>query len=116
MSWLSGHRAGVMRYAIFAVVVLVAGAAALIYWGWNSSKANDALGAALDTYNMPLAQPGAPAASGVYSTAAERAKAANQQFVALARQYGWMSEGRRHTTLPASPMRNSEITRLPRQS
>jgi tetratricopeptide (TPR) repeat protein len=93
MSWLSVHRSGVMRYAIFAAVVLVAGAGALVYWSWSSSKANDALGAALDTYNMPLAQPGAPAASGVYATAADRAKAANQQFVAVARQYGWMSEG-----------------------
>jgi tetratricopeptide (TPR) repeat protein len=93
MSWVSGHRAGVMRWAIFTAVVLVAGAAALIYWGWNSSKANDALDAALDTYNMPLAQPGTPAASGVYTTAVDRAKAANQQFVAVARQYGWMSEG-----------------------
>jgi tetratricopeptide (TPR) repeat protein len=93
MSWVSGHRAGVMRWAIFAAVVLVAGAAALFYWSWSSSKANDALGAALDTYNMPLAQPGAPAASGVYTTAADRAKAANQQFVAVARQYGWMPEG-----------------------
>jgi tetratricopeptide (TPR) repeat protein len=93
MSWVSGHRSGVMRYAIFVAVVLVAGAGALVYWSWSSSKANEALGAALDTYNMPLAQPGAPAASGVYATAADRAKAANQQFIAVARQYGWMPEG-----------------------
>jgi predicted negative regulator of RcsB-dependent stress response len=65
----------------------------LIYWNWSSGKANDALGAALDTYNAPLAQPGAPAASGVYTTAGDRAKAANQQFVAVARQYGWLAEG-----------------------
>ena len=93
MSWLSGHRAGVMRWAISSAVVLVVCAAALIYWGWSSSKANDALGAAMDTYNMPLAQPGTPAASGVYTTAADRAKAANQQFVAVAHQYGWLSDG-----------------------
>ena len=93
MSWVSVHRAGVMRWAIFAAVVLVAGAAALIYWAWSSSKADSAFGAALDTYNMPLAQPGTPAASGVYTTAADRSKAANQQFVAVARQYGWMPEG-----------------------
>jgi predicted negative regulator of RcsB-dependent stress response len=29
----------------------------------------------------------------VYTTAGDRAKAANQQFVAVARQYGWLSEG-----------------------
>jgi tetratricopeptide (TPR) repeat protein len=93
MSWLSGHRAGVMRWAIFTVVILVAGAGAMVYWSWSSSKAEDALGAALDAYNMPLAQPGAPASSGVYTTAVDRAKAANQQFIAVARQYGWMSAG-----------------------
>jgi tetratricopeptide (TPR) repeat protein len=93
MSWLSGHRTGVMRWAIFTAVVVVAGAAALIYWGWSSSKADAALGVALDAYNMPLAQPGTPVASGVYTSAADRSRAANQQFVAVAQQYGWMSEG-----------------------
>ena len=93
MSWLSGHRSGVMRWAIMAGVVLVVGIGALVYWGWSSSKADTALGAALDTYNAPLAPPGTPAASGVYATASDRAKAANQQFVAVARQYGWLPEG-----------------------
>ena len=31
--------------------------------------------------------------SGVYATSADRAKAANQQFVAVAQQYGWLAEG-----------------------
>jgi predicted negative regulator of RcsB-dependent stress response len=93
MSWLSGHRSGVMRWAIFTAVVVVAGTVALGYWVWSASKADAALGVALDTYNMPLAQPGALAASGVYTTAADRAKAANQQFVAVAQKYGWLSEG-----------------------
>jgi tetratricopeptide (TPR) repeat protein len=93
MNWVSGHRSGVMRWIIVAAVVVVACAAGLIYWGWCSSKANDALGAAMDTYNMPLAQPGTPATNGIYTTAGDRAKAANQQFVAVARQYGWLAEG-----------------------
>ena len=76
-----------------AVVVVVAGAAALIYWGWSSAKADAALNAALDTYNTPLSQPGTPAGSDVYTTAIARAKAANQQFVAVAQQYGWLPEG-----------------------
>ena len=29
----------------------------------------------------------------MYATAGDRAKAANQQFVAVARQYGWLPEG-----------------------
>jgi predicted negative regulator of RcsB-dependent stress response len=93
MNWVSGHRSGVVRWVVVAVVVVVAGAAGLIYLNWCSGKADTALGAALDTYNAPLAQPGAPAMSGVYTAASDRAKAANQQFVAVARQYGWLAEG-----------------------
>jgi hypothetical protein len=93
MSWVSGHRSGVVRWIIVAVVVVMAGVGALVYWNWSSSKADTALGAAMDTYNSPLSQPGAPAMSGVYATAGDRAKAANQQFVAVAQQYGWLSEG-----------------------
>jgi tetratricopeptide (TPR) repeat protein len=93
MDWVSGHRSGVMRWTIVAVVVVVAIAAAWIYWGWSSSKADTALGAALDTYSAPLAQPGAPAMSGTYATAGDRSKAANQQFLAVAQQYGWLSAG-----------------------
>ncbi|MFY9852747.1 MAG: tetratricopeptide repeat protein [Terracidiphilus sp.] len=93
MSWLSGHRSGVVRWVIVAVVVVVAGAASLVYWNWDSSKADAALGAALDVYNAPLALPGAPPTSGVYATAGDRSKAANQQFVTVAQQYGWLGEG-----------------------
>ena len=93
MNWVSGHRSGVVRWIVVAVVVVVAGAAGLIYWGWCSGKAATALGTALDTYNAPLAQPGYPAENGVYTAAGDRAKAANQQFLAVARQYGWLAEG-----------------------
>jgi tetratricopeptide (TPR) repeat protein len=93
VSWLSGHRSGVVRWAIIAVVVLVGGAAALVTWNLRSTAAEAALGSALDAYNAPLAQPGAPAENGVYSTASDRSKAANQQFAAIAAQYGWLPEG-----------------------
>lgn len=93
VSWLSGHRAGVLRWTISAAVVLVLGIGALIFWSVQSSAANAALGTALDVYSAPLAEPGAPAQAGIYSTASERAKAANQQFVAVAKQHGWLSAG-----------------------
>ncbi|MGO9318712.1 MAG: tetratricopeptide repeat protein [Terracidiphilus sp.] len=93
MDWVSGHRSGVLRWVIVVVVVVVATTGALVYWGWSSSKADTALGAALDIYSAPLLPPGAPAMSGVYATSADRSKAANQQFLAVAKQYGWLSEG-----------------------
>jgi tetratricopeptide (TPR) repeat protein len=82
-----------MRWVISAAAVLILCIVALIYWSWSSTKADSALGAALDTYDAPLAQPGAPAENGIYATASERSKAANQQFLAVAHQYGWLPEG-----------------------
>jgi predicted negative regulator of RcsB-dependent stress response len=78
---------------ISAAVVLVLCIGGLIYWNVSSTKADSALGAALDTYDAPLAQPGAPAEIGIYPTAGERSKAANQQFAAVAKEYGWLPQG-----------------------
>ena len=91
-SWLSGHRSSVARWAISAGVVLVLVLGSLIFWTFRSAAADRALGAALDTYNAPLAEPGEPPESGVFATAAERAKEANQQFLAVAEKYGWLHQ------------------------
>jgi tetratricopeptide (TPR) repeat protein len=93
VTWLSGHRSGVMRWVISAGAVLVLGVASLISWNVLEASANAALGAAMDTYSALLAEPGAPPQKGVYATAAERSKAANQQFVAVANASGWLPAG-----------------------
>jgi len=93
MSWVSEHRSDVMRWIVGGAAVLVLCIGALIYWSVRSTAADSALGAALDTYDAPLAQPGAPAEKGVYATSEERSKAANEQFAAVAKQYGWLPEG-----------------------
>ena len=93
VSWLSGHRSSLLRWAIIAAVVLVVGVAAIVFWSMRSAAAENALGAALDVYSSPLATPGAPPQSGVYANASDRAKEANRQFVAVAKDYGWLSEG-----------------------
>jgi predicted negative regulator of RcsB-dependent stress response len=93
MSWLSGHRSGVLRWVIVGVVVAALVVGGLVFFSLRSSAADTALGAALDVYNAQLAQPGAPAVKGVYASASERSKAANQQFAAVAGQYGWLPEG-----------------------
>ncbi len=93
MSWLSGHRSGVVRWVIGGAVVLVLAIGTLILWNVKSAAADTALGAAMDTYNAPLTQPGLPVGNGVYATSADRSKAANQQFAAVANQYGWLPQG-----------------------
>ena len=93
VTWLSGHRSNVTQWAISAAVVLVLGIGLIVFWNVRQSAAETALGSALDTYSAPLALPGAPAQKGEYTTAAERSKAANQQFQAVADKYGWLPEG-----------------------
>jgi tetratricopeptide (TPR) repeat protein len=92
VSWVGDHRSGVLRWAIAAVVVLAVGVGAVVYWNLETTKADTALGAAMDTYDGPLATPGAPAETGVYNTAADRSRAANKQFLAVVMQYGWLPE------------------------
>jgi len=93
VSWISGHRSGVLRWAITAAVVVLLGIGSLIFWNLRSATADAALGTALDTYSAPLAAPGALTEKGVYATAHDRSKAANQQFVAVAQQYDWLPQG-----------------------
>jgi tetratricopeptide (TPR) repeat protein len=93
VTWLSGHRTNVMQWAIGAAVVIVLGVGILIFWNVQESAAEAALGQALDIYTAPLAVPGAPAENGTYATVAERAKASNELFKAVADKYGWLTEG-----------------------
>lgn len=93
VSWVSVHRSGVLRWVIVAVVILAVGIGGIVFWSLRSSAADTALGAAMDTYNAPLATPGAPPENGVYNTAADRSGAANKQFVAVVEKYGWLQQG-----------------------
>jgi predicted negative regulator of RcsB-dependent stress response len=92
-SWLSGHRSGVLRWAISVAAVVILLGGGLAYWNIRTTAADEALGAALDIYTAPLAEPGAPPETGVYATASERSKVANDKFVSAAKQYGWLPEG-----------------------
>lgn len=92
-SWVSGHRAGVLRWVIVGAVSLVIAVGALIFWNIRSTAADTALGSAMDTYNAPLAQPGLPAGNGIFATSADRTKAANSQFAAVVKDYGLLPQG-----------------------
>ncbi|MGB8259897.1 MAG: tetratricopeptide repeat protein [Terracidiphilus sp.] len=93
MSWLSGHRSSVTRWVVSVVVVVLVVVGGAVFYGFRTSAADTALGAAMDAYGAQLAIPGAPAQAGTYSTAAERSKAANQKFVQAAKDFGWLPQG-----------------------
>jgi predicted negative regulator of RcsB-dependent stress response len=93
VNWLSGHRSGVLRWAITAGAVIVLAAAALIFWNVRSTAADTALGSAIDTYSAPIAEPGAPTGKGIFANSTDRSKAANQQFLSVAKEYGWLPQG-----------------------
>ena len=93
-SWVTEHRPGVIRWAITIVVALVIVVGGAVLYSVRSTSADSALGAAMDLYSAPLAQPGAPAQTGVYNTLADRAKAANAQFVAVADKYSMLKQGK----------------------
>jgi tetratricopeptide (TPR) repeat protein len=93
VSWVSGHRSGVLRWAVAVVVVLALAIGGIVFWNLRTAASDTALGAAMDVYNAPLATPGAPPENGVYTTAADRSGAANKQFVAVVEKYGWLPEG-----------------------
>jgi len=93
VDWFGRHRTAMVRLTIAAGVVVVLAIGGLIYWNVENSAASSALGAALDIYTAPLAEPGMPPESGTYTTAADRSKAANKAFLAVVEKYGWLPEG-----------------------
>lgn len=80
--------------ALMAVVVLVI-AGVLVYMH-RSSVANAALADAMRTYETPVVQAGQPVPAGIktFSSAEERARAANGEFAAIANTYGMTPSGR----------------------
>jgi tetratricopeptide (TPR) repeat protein len=93
VTWLSGHRDNVLHWVISAAVIIVLAVGLLIFGSVRETAAEAALGQAMDAYSSPLALPGGAAQPGTYASSAERSKAANQQFKAVADKYGWLPEG-----------------------
>ena len=94
VTWLSGHRSGVMRWVISAAVVCSFGRRTFDFLEHARRQRPTQL---LERHWTPTAHLSRSRAlrpqQGVYATSAERSKAANQQFSAIAQQYGWLPEG-----------------------
>jgi tetratricopeptide (TPR) repeat protein len=95
LEWASENRQSVITtVSILLAVILIVVIGAVVY-NSRSESASVAFGAAMQEYQTPLAQPGQQVPPGVktYPSAAERAKAANAQFLAVADKYGMTPSG-----------------------
>ena len=93
--WVQANRARVIRLAVLVLAVIVAIIVAAAVYSHRSAAADNALSMALGTYGTPIADPAQPVPPGVktYANAADRANAANPQFVDVARHYGSLEAG-----------------------
>ena len=96
LQWASENRRSVIvTSAILLAVILILVVSAVVYTS-RANQASVAFGEAMQAYQTPLANPGQPVPPGVktYASVAERAKAANSLFEAVAQKYGMTPDGR----------------------
>ena len=96
LEWASEHRNSVITTSALvlgAILVLVLG---VVVYNKRAEAASVAFGAAMQTYQTPIAQPGEAVPPGVktYPSDVERAKAANGLFVDVANKYNLTPDGR----------------------
>ncbi len=96
LEWASENRKSVIVTASILLGVIILAVIIGVISHARSNAAAAAFGAAIQTYEAPLVEPGKPNDPGVktYNSATERAQAANAQFVAVANKYGWTKDGK----------------------
>jgi tetratricopeptide (TPR) repeat protein len=96
LEWASENRKSVIvTTSLLLAVILVVVLSAVVYTN-RSQAASVAFGDAMQTYQTPLAPVGQPVPPGIktFASTAERAKAANAKFLAIADKYGMTPDGR----------------------
>jgi tetratricopeptide (TPR) repeat protein len=95
ISWVDAHRSTLIKATVAVVLLIGIVLAGSIFYNNRSEKAEVLFGQAMDIYNTPLATPGQPTEPGAktYTTAADRAKAANPLFEEVASNYSWFKAG-----------------------
>ena len=96
LSWASENRRSVITTVTILFVVILVAVLSFVLYNHRSEQASTAFGAAMASYQTPIAQPGQPVPPGMktFPSVVERAKAANAQFLAVANQYGLTPDGK----------------------
>jgi len=96
IEWASKNRQAAAGIAALIVVIILGAVGGYTWYEHRSAAAATAFGAAMNTYQTPIATPGQAVPPGVktFSSASERAKEANAAFTSVAHQYGMLRSGK----------------------
>jgi tetratricopeptide (TPR) repeat protein len=96
VQWAGAHRQTVITWAIAVVVAILALTGGISLYQHRTAAAATDFGAAMQTYETPLANSGQQIPPGMktFPDAKSRAAAANAQFLAVAHQYGLTGPGK----------------------
>jgi tetratricopeptide (TPR) repeat protein len=96
LEWASENRRSLITTSVIALVAILIVVGSVLIYNGRATQASVAFGAAMQAYQTPLAVPGQPLPPGVktYASVAERAKAANDLFMAVANKYSMAPDGK----------------------
>ena len=96
LEWASENRRTLILTCsiVLAAILIVIGS--VLFYNSRSEQASVAFGAAMQAYQTPIAVPGQPVPPGVktYASVNDRAKAANDLFMAVTNKYGMTPDGK----------------------
>ncbi len=96
LEWASENRRSLITTSVIALVAILIVVGSVLIYNSRATQASVAFGAAMQAYQTPLAVPDQPLPPGVktYASVAERAKAANELFMAVANKYSMAPDGK----------------------
>jgi predicted negative regulator of RcsB-dependent stress response len=96
IEWASKNRQAAAGIAGLIVVIILGAVGGYTWYEHRSAAAATAFGAAMNTYQTPVATPGQALPPGMksFATVKERAAAANAEFNSVAHQYGLLHSGK----------------------
>ena len=96
LEWANENRRSVIVTAALLLLTIIVVVLAAVFYNKRSSAASEAFGAAMQAYQTPLAAPGQQVPAGVktFASVPERAKAANDMFMACADKYSMTPDGK----------------------
>ncbi len=96
LEWASENRRSLITTSVIALVAILIVVGSVLIYNSRATQASVAFGAAMQAYQTPLAVPDQPLPPGVktYASVADRAKAANDLFMAVANKYSMAPDGK----------------------